>query len=1650
MLNSEQAEKRLASFRVKDWKKQRVVALGTLPGAQAEAGLALLGLDPRGKPFRGWEKQEKARAAAVERLGQMSPAQRQAVFAVFFPRLARHLENAWHLLARLPYEFDFERKGFRAPSDPAAVRQTRGRWLEQLLDDLEGYDQDIAWFAAWAPHLSGGSGADSLGILLAAAIDAGGPEGEAVFEVLRESAANQHEIGSMGRHVTRALLVASRPDGWELIEKMLLAAQRQEGLRQVILESIDEAHPEAFRRMLHLILDHNLVRFSAVVRAADVWFGLQWDAVSAKVVQETLQRVLRFLEDPAAREEAVQNERGETLYLALWAAGFEDAGAAVPLVRPLVADSDVERRFVAVRFLCYLQLPAAREVLIGCLDDEDLRIAVQALQAWTDAEEVIEAPELFEPLERLLARMPAKRTELPALVWPWATTKADRHDVADLLVEHLGQRPATALIPHLSRMSGMGRASTVEALMKQKTWDAATRDTFFALAGDPDSWVREQALEALKKCRVGEAEAQRLEGLLTRKGAEVRRAVLTLLRKQKTHAALASADRLLASSKAPQRLGGLELLRQLVEAKRDVEAARERAAAYRDQRKSLDREEEKALDVILDVQRAVPRREDAFGLMGDQPRSPAVAPKSRKVAFLTPAAVACMKALDDLIHEHRNTEVTLISWDGPEEVLLGNVSRWEFPSVDAGKPLQEDVAGLPLREVWEGWWDGRPAQQRDRDGLGLARLLAWRESGGLARKEFLKVLGKEWEETLKAMRHGLTLPRLRHADLVEKIVPWLVRLRPPEGAADFFLDALETAFALVPPEMLARRVDVENWQQRLRDWRFNSPAKFWLHHAEFHRQLCPEGWTAEHRLRLWRLLHWRDEPVPGVARVRPDLDTLLAGYQAGAANDADVLDQLFRAGENFDDLGSLTARKPPEEVEKYPPLRELVDRCRERILEIELARGELPTEASEPAKALRCLEGIDALLRILAALDNKTFSRSSYGLSRGEVLTHLAAITVPRAEDAPEVFAERMAEAGVDRERLVQLAFLAPQWAEHVQRTLGCPWLREGVWWFLAHMPCSRPGVSDDCEDDFSNDVFDDDFDDEEGEAAEPESPWENLLRERTPLTRRERLEGAVDVDWFHRVYEPLGPQRWQELSEAAKYGCRGQGYKKACLLAEVLLGKVKKSDLVAGIRRQQLRDSVRLLGLLPLAKGEKRDEDLLSRYRILQEYRRYARRLSPMSRESAVRAADIGLANLARTAGYPDPVRLEWAMEAGAVADLAQGPVSASHQGVTVTLAFDGQGQPDLTVRRGDKPLKNLPAAVRKHPKIAALVERKTDLRRQASRLRKSLETAMCRGDPFSGVELRQLCAHPVLVPALERLVLIGEGIAGFPTAAGQALAGPDGKREPVKPDEPLRIAHPHDLYAAGDWHQWQKHLFETERVQPFKQVFRELYLLTAQERADSSVSHRYAGQQINPRQALALWGGRGWATQDGVRKTFHDLGLTCDVTFRHGGWTPLDVEGWTLEGIEFHRRGEGKPVPLAEVPPRVFSEVMRDVDLVVSVAHAGGVDPEASASTVEMRAALLRETLALLNVTNCRIQGNRVFIEGQLGRYSVHLGSGVVHRQPGGSVCIVPVHAQHRGRLFLPFADDDPRTAEVLSKVLLLARDHEIQDPSILEQLR
>ena len=74
---------------------------------------------------------------------------------------------------------------------------------------------------------------------------------------------------------------------------------------------------------------------------------------------------------------------------------------------------------------------------------------------------------------------------------------------------------------------------------------------------------------------------------------------------------------------------------------------------------------------------------------------------------------------------------------------------------------------------------------------------------------------------------------------------------------------------------------------------------------------------------------------------------------------------------------------------------------------------------------------------------------------------------------------------------------------------------------------------------------------------------------------------------------------------------------------------------------------------------------------------------------------------------------------------------------------------------------------------------------------------------------------------------------------------------------------------------------------------------------------------------------------------------------------------------------------------------------------------------------------------------------MRGGLHEYRVHLGSGNVHIEPEGRyLCIVPARRRME-ELYVPFEEGDLKTAEILSKVLLLASDHKIEDPTILRQL-
>ena len=64
----------------------------------------------------------------------------------------------------------------------------------------------------------------------------------------------------------------------DALGKLLIAAARQEGLRQAIVENIDHGNLDAQLKMMKLIQEHQLTRFSSVVRAVDTWMGLGYNS----------------------------------------------------------------------------------------------------------------------------------------------------------------------------------------------------------------------------------------------------------------------------------------------------------------------------------------------------------------------------------------------------------------------------------------------------------------------------------------------------------------------------------------------------------------------------------------------------------------------------------------------------------------------------------------------------------------------------------------------------------------------------------------------------------------------------------------------------------------------------------------------------------------------------------------------------------------------------------------------------------------------------------------------------------------------------------------------------------------------------------------------------------------------------------------------------------------------------------------------------------------------------------------------------------------------------------------------------------------------------------------------------------------------------
>ncbi|HYM29594.1 MAG TPA: hypothetical protein VET66_15700, partial [Steroidobacteraceae bacterium] len=529
----------------------------------------------------------------MRELDTLAPADRLPILRVFLPVEAEAVERGWQFQRSQPHSSRYGQGTlWRAPGRPDLALAQRQTWLLALAGVIGAYHEDVFWLARHAAYLHDYHG-HTLGLLFAAVIEADPDRGDALFDQLMATARGEDAVASYGRYLPVALLAASRPEGWACIERVLLGAAREEGVRQTILEALSAAHPHAFAHMLGLIGEHQLTRFSAVTRAVNGWLGTTWDSAQAPAVARTVEALRLMLTDPERRERALAEGSGEEAYLALWATATEDVMAALPQAERLLDDPDVARRYAATRLLAGTLLREALPLLAGRLRDADPRVAAQAcvgLQslaypaARAGTAHELAADPLFEAIEAALPGLPARARTMPPLLWNVPVPPATREHAADLLLTFLGARDPRRLIPYLGTMSQSGRVNAAKRLAQDGLSDAAVRQAVMGLARDRSRHVADQALTLLAAApvdQVDDATLAALEALLGRKLEALRRSVMALVLRLPDARALASTERLLGSGNVAQRLAGLELVRLLHEAGRAPEGTAALARAYR-------------------------------------------------------------------------------------------------------------------------------------------------------------------------------------------------------------------------------------------------------------------------------------------------------------------------------------------------------------------------------------------------------------------------------------------------------------------------------------------------------------------------------------------------------------------------------------------------------------------------------------------------------------------------------------------------------------------------------------------------------------------------------------------------------------------------------------------------------------------------------------------------------------------------------------------------------------------------------------------------------------------------------------------------------------------------------------------------------------
>ncbi|USR79751.1 DUF4132 domain-containing protein [Arcanobacterium pinnipediorum] len=1493
---------------------------------------------------------------------------------------------------------------------------------------------------------------------------------EGILDRIEQGIFEAEGVSQLSNILLQALIMSGHPRAIALVEKLLRAAKLSEGLRQSIIEVIDFGSLDTFKYFLQIIQDENLLRFSSVKRAFLTFGGLT-DGLSDKTIPLVGQWLLEGLLEEKA-EEYLLEKNYVKFYLGLYLKACHSVEDALSVIVERFGAWDQHQQIAALHFVgqAKLTIPGSVPTLLM----QTINQIPEETKAGQEKARNLAAALLTNIPELSFGSLPEKRDFLAGILPLFAKVKtsARYHNIYGE-----GDAPFSSYYVNLHyRSVVLPLVDEVEDFYEEAY---AVFPKYWTSWGDHSAMIPRMKVPAVHKAVVAAIgtgisdtafdiiKAAKLElthedfltvgDLLRLKSSTVRNNVAQLLKEAPAETILEVAHAALSTRNKNKRNGAIGILTDNYEVVKNLPQYAQVQELIRGIEFETSLQDQVAV-LLGEEKPAHEERELFFTPVAEIPRPELNWDPQAVDTYLNPDLNKLTKFMNDCAEAfaaHHGETVVRTGYDGAKyEARAGYdffymtdvVSQYRETTPYDGYTFYEDFLpfttqlsdlecllwrhyltavtqyedyGRSYRDEITDWaikhqylpdlssmfkeWASSKVNKTDREYvISNARAALNME---LARREhkkvndscqdfFAQVLAYQVAKERERIQAGEMIPL---DDMPEEAKPETVSLFDYERYVSIQAFDTQTTWAN-PEQMLAIVLNLVSISKQ-HNYTFPIEVLFKL------EDLGLIGLDLIYTLML------DPDPYPIVRSYR----------RSSVEYDSHLNTLLFQVSTNVSRAVNHSTNVTYQEPAYLEKQKEVYRAMVSYLVEFEIARTDSDTPYSEAISRVFAFYGAEVFLKTLSKMDKLTFVRGySWGHEgKKEMFSKIIARTLPEEDLTQERFNELVKQYQIDNQRLLEACVYNLRFIEYAENYLKIPGLVKAAYFFKTHL----------------NDSLSD--------------QQKLIVRRYTDIAFTDFENGQMDLNWFKESYQELGENNFQALYDAAKYITDGGKHKRAQYFADAVRGKLKFKEVESRISDKRNQEMVLAYGLIPLGKGKSRDreKDLLHRYQKLQSFLAESKKFGSQRRASEALKVSIAMNNLARNVGMSIN-RFTWSMEAKL--SQSQAEFFSPHQVDDYFIHIDltRPEKPQIIVSKDDKQLKSVPGKISKNAYVKELKAVTAALKAQYRRARTMLEEAMCTRETFTPSALAELDTVPVVSALMRDLLFIHEGKVGFFR---------NGKLEGIKAeielaeDAQLRIAHPVDLLK-HDWVAWQNLLLEREIIQPFKQVFRELYTMTAEERKQDGYTQRFAGYQVAVNQTLGLLNSRGWMLngEEGFEKVHHHSDLRIELYSYADWYTAGDVEAPSFEKVVFLDNKTGKTYNMAELDPIIFSETMRDLDLVVSVAHVGGVDPELNHTTIELRTRILEHNLGLFGVSNYQIEGSHITIKGLLHEYSMHLGSGVIHVAGRGMLPVFPVHSQQRGRIFLPFVDSDPKTAEIVSKALMLANDKKIKDPAILSHLR